>query len=162
MPTSCARGRERRLGAGAREAEVGEEGVVAVADEHVVRLDVAVHEADGVRGVERVGDLAEQVERAPRVERAVADQVDERRPVDQAHREVQAVVGLAGVVDRDDVRMVERAPARGPRRGSARRGAGPRRVPSAMSLSATTRPDSTSRARKTAPMPPRPSSSSMR
>ena len=86
--------RERRLGAGAGEAEVGEEGVIARRDEHVLRLDVAVHEADGVRRIERVGDLREQIERPARIERAVADQVDQRRPVDEAHREVQPVARI--------------------------------------------------------------------
>ena len=41
------------------QAEVGEEGAVAF-DQDVVRLDVAVDDAGGVGGVERVGDLAEQ------------------------------------------------------------------------------------------------------
>ena len=40
--------------------------MVPGADEHVVRLDVAVDEPGGVRGVERVGDLIQEVERAAR------------------------------------------------------------------------------------------------
>ena len=73
-----------------------------------MRLDVAVHEPARVRGVERVGDLAEQAERAPRVDAALAQQLGERRPVDELHRQVQAVLGLAGLVDGHDVRVLER------------------------------------------------------
>ncbi|MFO1077572.1 MAG: hypothetical protein U1E73_07585 [Planctomycetota bacterium] len=40
----------------AREAEVGEHRFAAAAQQHVRRLDVAVHEAGGVHGGERVGD----------------------------------------------------------------------------------------------------------
>ena len=40
--------------------------MVAAADEDVLRLDVAVHEARLVRGVERVGDRAEEAHRALR------------------------------------------------------------------------------------------------
>jgi pSer/pThr/pTyr-binding forkhead associated (FHA) protein len=99
----------RRLsdGAGAGQAEVGQVGVIALADQHVVRLDVAVHEPDRVRGVERIGHLLEQVERASRVEPALADQLDECGAVDQAHRQVEAVLGFARVVDRHDVRVLE-------------------------------------------------------
>ena len=45
--------RERDLG----EAEIEHLGVAALGDENVGRLDVTVHNAFGMRGVERVGDL---------------------------------------------------------------------------------------------------------
>ena len=78
-------------------------------DEDVRRLDVAVHEPRGVRGVERVGDLGDHARGARGVEPALApeDPVQVRaRHV--AHDEVEVAVLLAGRVDRDDVRMVDR------------------------------------------------------
>jgi hypothetical protein len=41
----------------ARDAEVGDLGRALLVDEDVLRLDVAVHDAAGVRGAERAGDL---------------------------------------------------------------------------------------------------------
>ena len=51
---------------------------------------------------------AQEPQRARAVELAGDDQVLERRPADQAHRDEQPLVDLAGLVDRDDVRVVER------------------------------------------------------
>ena len=100
--------RDARLAADAREAEVAQVGVVGVADEDVLRLHVAVHEAHGVRGVEGGRDLAEQRERALGAERALVDQRGQRRAGDEPQRQVQAVVRLARLVDGDDVRVLER------------------------------------------------------
>ena len=87
--------------------EVGQVGVVAGADEHVLGLDVAVDEPFDVRGVERLGHLREQPQRPPVVELAAHDQVLERRSLDHAHREEQPAIGLTGLVDGDDVGVVE-------------------------------------------------------
>ena len=81
--------------------------MVALPDEHVVRLDVAVHEPGGVGGVQRVGHLAEQVDRPARVELVLAEDLDERRAVDQSHGEVGPVLGLARLVHGHHVRMLE-------------------------------------------------------
>ncbi len=73
-----------------------------------MRLDVAVDDAGGVGGVERFGDLAEQVEGAVRRQRPLA--VEQRPQVaagDQAHRHDQLAVDLARVVDGDDGGVVE-------------------------------------------------------
>ncbi len=54
-----------------REAEVADVGVLAVGDrcnENVGGLDVPVDELGGVGGVERVGNLRDQVERPRRLE----------------------------------------------------------------------------------------------
>ncbi len=83
---------------------VGPAGVGPPAEQHVGRLHVTVHQAAGVRRVQRGGDLADDAEgpgrgqRAGRMQQAVhvlAGHV--------AHRDVQHAVGLARIEDRDDV-----------------------------------------------------------
>ena len=98
----------RPAGAAAREAEIREVGPVGLVDEDVLRLDVAMDEPRCVRGVECRRDRCEQAQRAGGVELARVDEVLQRVAAHVAHREIQAVLGLAGVVDRDDVRVVER------------------------------------------------------
>jgi hypothetical protein len=71
-------------------------------------LDVPVHDADSVGGVERGGHIGDERGRPPGRQRTVA--VDERvqvRPVHEAHRDVEQAVGLPGRVDGDDVRMLD-------------------------------------------------------
>ena len=83
--------------------------MVVVVEQDVGRLDVAVHEAAPVRRVERAGDLAEQRQRARRANEAVAlEQRLQIAALDVAHRQEELPVLLAGLVDRDDVRVVER------------------------------------------------------
>ena len=60
-------------------------------------------------GVERVGDLVADVDRPGRLERRLrVDEVAQRAALDVPHHEVELPVALAGVVDRDDVRVLER------------------------------------------------------
>ena len=91
-----------------REPEVGEVGVLA-AEQDVGRLDVAVHEPDGVRGVQRRADLVadrrDAVGREPPVARQQPLQVD---ALDVAHHEVEVPALLARRVHRDHVRVVDR------------------------------------------------------
>ena len=101
--------RARLLG----QPEVGQVGMVraigalARGDEHVGRLDVAVDEARGMGGIERRGDLAEQGDRRRRLERALAQPALEVGAIDEAHGQEVAAVPLAGLVDGDDVGMVD-------------------------------------------------------
>ncbi len=97
------------------EAEVGQVDVVravrdrAGVEQHVGRLDVAVHETAGVRGIERgrhlrhdLGDLIEGQHAKP---------VDERpdvAPADIAHRDEQHPVGFACLEYGRDMRIVDR------------------------------------------------------
>jgi hypothetical protein len=81
-------------------------GSPALLEQDVGRLHVAVHQAALVGGVERLGDLREDGEGSGRVEAALLrDQPLEVCAVDPAHDEVQAAVGLTGVVDGNDVRV---------------------------------------------------------
>ena len=82
--------------------------MVAVADEDVARLDVAMHEPGVVGSVERRRHLVQQRQRAGPRERAAGDERRERRAADELHRDEQPVVGLDGLVHGDDVRMLER------------------------------------------------------
>ena len=50
--------------------EIGEVGVVALTDQDVLRLDVAVDQAGGVRLVERLGDLGKDPQRAAGIQLA--------------------------------------------------------------------------------------------
>ena len=78
-------------------------------EQHVRGLDVAMHEALRVRGVERVRDLCDDRERARRIERALrAQELAKVGALHEAHDEVEAAVELARVVNRHDVRVLER------------------------------------------------------
>ena len=78
-------------------------------EQHVRGLDVAMDEALRVRRVERVRDLCDDRERARRIERALrAQELAQVGALHEAHDEVEAAVELARVVDRHDVRVLER------------------------------------------------------
>ncbi len=97
-----------------REAEVGQVGVVgavepgADVEQDIGRLDVAVDEAARVGGVEGTRNLGEDRDRLRRLERAVPQPLLEVASLDVAHRDEEQLAELAGLVDRDDVRVVDR------------------------------------------------------
>ena len=108
-----ARLRQPALGGAAallRDAEVHQvDAPGLVLDHHVRRLHVAVDHLARVRGVERARDLLEDRERLVRVVRAaLLDQLLEVGALHVAHRDVDEALVVAGVVDRDDVRVVDR------------------------------------------------------
>ena len=74
------------------DAEIREVAVLALlllVDQDVARLDVAVHQAARVRGVERRGHLSDQGDRARRLEAAVAAEHRAKiASLDEAHRDV--------------------------------------------------------------------------
>ena len=99
--------RARALG----QPEVGEVAVLLAAghgDEDVRGLDVPMHEALLVGGVQGLRDLLEQVDRAAGIERAAfAQELREVGPLDVAHGEEEGAVLVSRLEDRDDVRVVE-------------------------------------------------------
>ena len=90
------------------QAEIQNFGVAALGDENIGGLDVAVNDAFGVRGVERVGDFDGEREQVFDVQRAAGDAVLERLAVEKFHGDEGLAVLLADVVNGADVRMVQR------------------------------------------------------
>ena len=92
-----------------RDAEVREVRVVgALLDEDVARLHVSMDERVCVRGVERAGELLDQEDRPADAERAALEDLLQIGALNEAHGDVEEPVGLPGVVDGDDVRVVDR------------------------------------------------------
>ena len=106
-----ARGRHAQLALHLRQPEVQqlhEVGGVPRQQVDVVRLDVAVDDAQLVRPPERLRHLQRDAQRARHVQVALGNLLVERDAVQELHREVdQAVVGLAEVRDVDDVLVVD-------------------------------------------------------
>ena len=98
-------GRDDRL----RDPEVGDVGLVAL-EQDVLRLDVPVHHVVRVRERQRIRDLARDRQHVGQRQLLLADEpLAERLARDVGHDEVEGVSGLAGVVERQNVRVVEPA-----------------------------------------------------
>ena len=77
---------------------------VLLVDEDVGRLHVAVDEAAAVSCVERIGDLCRDRHRSSRIQYAfTTEQCLQVGAHDEPHRDEQAPVGLARLVDRDHI-----------------------------------------------------------
>jgi hypothetical protein len=102
--------REQRVGlVQLREAEVEDLDEVVARDHQVLGLQVAVDDPDAVGARESFRCLRGEAERPLREHRPRVQQRAQRVALDQLHRDVGDAVALADVVDRDDVRVVERA-----------------------------------------------------
>ncbi len=100
------------VGARARESEVEELGVAVRTHHDVVRLDVAMDDLRRVCDRQGFGhlpcDADDAGERQP-----LRGELPQRRALDQLHRDVAVAADHAGLVDRDDVGMVEGRGERG-------------------------------------------------
>ncbi len=109
QPCLGARGRRayrHRLGLDARQAEVEELGVAVRPHHDVVRFDVAVDDLRGVRDRQGLGHLARNTDGAADGQ-ALRRHLPQRRALDQLHRNVAIRVDDAGLVDGDDVGVVQ-------------------------------------------------------
>ena len=102
-------GGERLRGHHACDAEVGQHQPTVGPDQQVARLHVAVHDAVVVGDLQRLGGLSHHHHRVVRRERAVAAQHPVQRLArHELHHQVRQPVGLAVVVDLDNVRIGQR------------------------------------------------------
>ncbi len=98
----------RLVGEATGEPEVGQVDVTVGRDEDVRRLDVAVDESTRVRCVQGGCDLPGDRDGLFLRQRPRCEQLLELGALDVAHGDVQLAGDLAGVVDGDDVRVVDR------------------------------------------------------
>ncbi len=90
------------------EAKIENLGVAARGNENVRRFDVAMDDALRVCGVERVGNLDAQIEHCFDLQRLARDAVPECLSLQQFHGDEGSPIGLVDLVDRADVRVVQR------------------------------------------------------
>ena len=90
-----------------REAEVEDLDDAVLRDHDVLGLQVPVDDPGGVRLGEPVGDLAGDVEQAPRRQRPGLQDFPQGLPLDELHRDEDRGVGGSDVVDRDDVGVIQ-------------------------------------------------------
>lgn len=95
-------GQPRVIG-GASDAEINQISEVAVVEQDVGWLDVAVDQPDVMGGMQGFGDLVDDADRAGGFQRAVGEHRGQVAALDQPHAHEEPAVDLAVVVDRDDV-----------------------------------------------------------
>ena len=115
---------------------------VAVEQQHVARLEVAVDDAGRVDGLERLGQPRPEPAAAssPRHRAVLVDHVVERRPGHVAGHEVGPVAVDVGVEDRGDARVVGPGPGSCTSRASRARASGSWATCARSTLIATARP----------------------
>ena len=91
-----------------RQSKVGQLRVAAFGNQNVLGLDVAVENAGLMGGREPIGDAGQQLDRLAPVALRFSCPVSERAAIDELGDEILPALELARVVDREDVRMIER------------------------------------------------------
>ena len=97
-----------------REAEVrqvdvvGAVGAGARVEQHVGGLHVAMHETARMGRIQGTRQLRQDADRVGRIQTAASESLVQVMPLDVSHGDEEEVVGRAGLVDRDDVRVVDR------------------------------------------------------
>ncbi len=98
----------RRLGQ-LGQAEVEDLDVAVLRDHQVLGLQVPMDDAGAMRLGQSLGDLDGKIEEPARRQRlSRSEQLAERLSLDELHGDVQSAVGLADVVDGEDVGVVQR------------------------------------------------------
>ena len=87
--------------------------MAAIGDEKIGGLDVAMDDAFGVRGVERVGDFDAEIEQRFHIEGPAGNAVLQRHAVEKFHDDEGASIVLADFVDGADIGMIQRGSGAG-------------------------------------------------
>ncbi len=103
-----AQGNALRLQRDLRQPEVENLRLPSIRHEDVRGLDVPMDDPLRVCGIQRVGDLDAQIEHRFDLQRLASDPVPERLPLQQFHGDEGSPIGLVNLVDRADVRVVQR------------------------------------------------------
>src|SRR6266478_1595343 len=104
----CNPARRANRGRDFRQAKIQYLGMSALSDENVCRLDVAVHDAGSVSGVEGVGNIDGDGEKNFRFQSPPANAMLECQAVQKLHGQEEMAVFLTNLMDRADIRMVKR------------------------------------------------------
>ena len=88
-------------------AEVSQVYLPAIAEQDVLGLDISVYKTDRVRRVQGVGNRAKDLDHVARIKATVVHPVAQRRAPDEPHGKEELAVNFTGVVNRDDVRVVQ-------------------------------------------------------
>ncbi len=90
-----------------RQTEIQNLGVAALGYKNICRLDVAVHDAMGVGGIKRVGDLDTEVQQLGQGQWTFRDALPERHAVQKLHRDKAPALRLTDFVNHTDVGMIQ-------------------------------------------------------
>ena len=97
-----------RLALNLGQAEVQDFGASPAGDKNVSRLDVAMNDALGVRGIQRVGDVNRKREERREIQRARGNLVFQSCAIQILHGDEGFAGILSNIVNRADVRMIQR------------------------------------------------------
>jgi len=81
--------------------------VAAAGDKDVGRLDVAMHDAHAVRGIERFGNIDRYREKILHIERSPIDTMLQSHALEVFHDHEDASALLANVVNSTDIRVIQ-------------------------------------------------------